>query len=64
MKRKTYTEEQIIAILNEHEAGMPANERKRAVRRNVVFHSSLRVSERLLLFAQRFSPNDIQTLLL
>ena len=26
MKRKTYTEEQIIAILNEHEAGMPANE--------------------------------------
>lgn len=26
MKRKTYTEEQIIAILNEHEAWMPANE--------------------------------------
>ena len=26
MKRKTYTEEQIIAILNEHEAGLPANE--------------------------------------
>ncbi len=26
MKRKTYTEEQIIAILNEHEAGVPANE--------------------------------------
>ncbi len=26
MKRKTYTEEQIIGILNEHEAGLPANE--------------------------------------
>jgi putative transposase len=26
MKRKTYTEEQIIAILNEHETGLPANE--------------------------------------
>jgi putative transposase len=26
MKRKRYTEEQIIAILKEHEAGMPANE--------------------------------------
>jgi len=26
MKRKTYTEEQIIGILNEHEAGLPASE--------------------------------------
>jgi len=26
MKRKRYTEEQIIAILKEHEAGMPAQE--------------------------------------
>ncbi len=26
MKRKRYTEEQIIAILKEHEAGMPAND--------------------------------------
>ena len=26
MKRKTYTEEQIIGILNEHEAGLPVNE--------------------------------------
>ena len=26
MKRKTYTEEQIIGILKEHEAGVPANE--------------------------------------
>ncbi len=26
MKRKRYTEEQIITILKEHEAGMPAND--------------------------------------
>ena len=26
MKRKRYTEEQIIAILKEHEAGIPAND--------------------------------------
>ena len=26
MKRKTYTEEQVIAILNKHEAVLPANE--------------------------------------
>ena len=26
MKRKTYTEEQIIGILKEHEAGVPASE--------------------------------------
>ena len=26
MKRKHYTEEQIIGILNEHTAGLPANE--------------------------------------
>ncbi len=33
MKRKTYTDEQIIGILKEHEAGLPANEviRKRGI---------------------------------
>ena len=47
MKRKRYTEEQIITILKEHEAGMPANDviRKHGIA-NGTFYRSLALVQR------------------
>jgi len=64
MKRKRYTEEQIISMLKEHEAGasVPDSARRHGVAENTIYRWKSKFAEWMFLMPSDSEPSNRRTL--